>query len=926
MLSDRIVRRLRKIVGKDALLTGHVALQAYRYDASLEMAMPDAVVLPQYAQQVSQLVRLATQEGIPYLPRGSGTNLSGGSIAVRGGIVIELSRMNRILKIDLGNHRVLLEPGVYNLELQDRLARQGFFYPPDPASQRVSTLGGNIAENSGGPHCLKYGVTTNHILGLEAVLPSGEIVEVGGEALQQPGYDLVGLLVGSEGTLAVVTKAWLRILPLPEAVKSFLTVFDSIESAAESVTSIIKAGILPAAMEMMDRPIIHAVEDSVHAGYPRDAEAVLIIDLDGPSEEIPFQEEAIKEICLRHGAREVRIALGKAERDGIWAGRRGAFGAVARITPNYLVTDCTVPRTQLPFILSKIAQISRKVSLPIGNVFHAGDGNLHPLILFDDRSPEERQRAHAAGREIMEICASVGGTISGEHGIGLEKREAMSLLFSREDMDAMRQVKKAFDPAGFLNPGKIFPEDKPEEAPAVKEVLPAAHQLEKELLNLLGPERVRIPVEGHEDWTVGGIIPRVVVHPETEDEISEAVRAAAAFKAAIVPRGSGSKTMRMGLPERADVLLSLKGLDSIKTLDAENFVATVRAGMSYASLQSELRRQGLWLPLQPFYASEATVGGVAATNDSGFPNPHLNALRDLVLGMTVITADGRRAHFGGVTVKNVAGYDMCKLFLGSHGTLGIITDITLKLAPAPEEEAALLIVTENLQEAIERCAKFFGVCDVDSALELMNWECARQVFQAAGLEEVAERHCHPGHWLLILHTAGRSSLFEARLGRYKGLLEGGVAKLSEVVKGHHAEALKLARSGFFRDGPEGLALQVSTTPMLIEEVLQTSLELARAHSRRVKIASAPANGMVCLLFTRGDSEVSEEEVYKLAVDVKDRYRRTGCSYHLEHAPLTVLRRVETWHNRSRGVAMMKRLKQTFDPLNLFNPGKLISLH
>ncbi len=915
-------------MGKENVITDDASLRVYQYDASLETALPDAVILPCDAQQVSHIVQLADKEGIPYLPRGSGTNLSGGSIPVRGGIVIEFSRMNRILETDPANHRVLVEPGVYNLELQERLARDGFFYPPDPASQRVSSLGGNMGENSGGPHCLKYGVTTNHVLGLEAVLPSGEVIDFGGESLQHPGYDITGLLVGSEGTLAIITKAWLRILPLQEGTRSFLTVFDSIEDAARAVTSIIKRGIVPAAMEMMDRPIINAVEDSVHAGYPRDAESVLIIDVDGPRDEADAQAGVIEEICLNHNAREVRGASDESERDKIWAGRRGAFGAVARITPNYLVTDCTVPRTELPSVLARIAQISLEAGLPIGNVFHAGDGNLHPLILFDDRNSEERSRADAAGKEIMEICAAAGGTISGEHGIGLEKKEAMSLVFNKEETKAMRLVKKAFDPAGILNPDKIFPDAKPDESDTSSPLPHTDKTFEKELLDLLEAERVHIPDEGSEDCRVGNIMPRAVLYPETEEEISEVVRLAAAHGAALIPKGNGSKTLRAGIPDRADAILSLRGLDGIKMLDGDNFVTTVQAGMTYACLQNSLRQHGLWLPLMPFYASRATIGGMAATGDSGFPNPHINSLRDLVLGMRVIMADGRRTHFGGVTMKNVAGYDMCKLFLGSYGTLGILTDVTLKLAPLPEDEATLLIAADGLSHALDYCTKFFGICDLKSTIELMNHESAREVLIEAGLEEIAERfHCLHS-WAVILHCSGSGSGAEAALNRYRKLLDVEQAGESLALDGGITQTLKEKRSGFFETiGEESaLAFQVSTTKSGVEEVIQKALSLACTHRHKVKIACSPTGGTAGIIFTPENGEASKEKSHQLIVDAIQRFLESGCSYHLEHAPLNLLGLVEAWHSSSRNLNVMKSIKEAFDPQTILNPGKLIPLH
>lgn len=456
-LHPRVLRKLSQIVGGEGLLSRSADLQVYEYDASLEKGRPDAVVFPTSREQVIGLVRLAHQEKIPFVARGSGTNLSGGSIPPDGGLVIEFSRMNKILEIDLKNLRATVEPGLYNIELSNALAPYGYYYAPDPASQKVSTFGGNVGENAGGPHCLKYGVTTNHVLGLEVVLSDGEVVQLGGKVADHPGYDLVGVLVGSEGTLGLVTQIVVRIMKLPEAVKTFLAIYDSLEDAGESVSAIIAQGILPATLEMMDKTVIAAVEASLKAGYPLDAEAVLIIELDGLKDSMGRVSDQVIQICRKKGAREIKVAQTTEEREALWAGRRGAFGAIARVAPNYLVTDGTVPRNRLPEVLRKVAEIGEKYHLPIGNVLHAGDGNLHPLILFDERNPEEKQRVLQAGLEILEACAKVGGTISGEHGIGLEKIAAMPLVCGEDDLKALQYVKETFDPSHLSNPRKVLP-------------------------------------------------------------------------------------------------------------------------------------------------------------------------------------------------------------------------------------------------------------------------------------------------------------------------------------------------------------------------------------------------------------------------------------------------------------------------------------
>ena len=457
MIEPELLERLRQIVGPRYVSAGRGDAEVYGYDASLAVGRPHAVVLPVDTQQTAAVVCAATEARVPYVPRGFGTNLSGGSVAARGGLVIGLARLGRILAIRPEARYAVVQPGVTNLELQNALAPLGFFYAPDPASQKAATLGGNAGENAGGPHCLKYGVTTNHVLGMTLVLPGGEVVRLGGPALDPPGYDLRGVLVGSEGTLGIITELVVRILPAPESVLTLLAIYDDNAAAARSVSGVIAAGIIPATLEMMDATVIRAVEASMPCGYPLDAAAVLIAEVDGPAAGLQKQAERISEICRRNGCREVRQAKDAAERNLLWAGRRGAFGAIARLAPNYLVADCTVPRTRLPEALSRVAAIAGEHQLHHGNVFHAGDGNLHPLLLFDSRDPDQVRRVHQAGTEIMRACVALGGTISGEHGVGMEKSEAMRMICSPDDLELQRSLREAFDPDDLLNPGKIIP-------------------------------------------------------------------------------------------------------------------------------------------------------------------------------------------------------------------------------------------------------------------------------------------------------------------------------------------------------------------------------------------------------------------------------------------------------------------------------------
>src|SRR5881296_381606 len=454
-------RELETIVGAGGVLSEPDELLVYESDGlTLFRALADFVVFPTSAEQVAALVKLASREGMPFVARGAGTGLSGGGLPAEGGIVISLMRMNRVLEVDYDNQLAVVEPGLVNLHLSWKVGPKGYYYAPDPSSQQACTIGGNIATNSGGPHTLKYGVTVNHVLGLEVVLPDGEIVWLGGRTRDALGYDLAGVFVGSEGTFGIATKIVVRILRKPQAVKTVLAVFDRIEQASAAVSAIIARGLVPAAVEMIDQLTIQAVEDAFGCGYPRDAAAALLIELDGLTVGMDTQTERIVAACRDAGAREVRTAANEAERQLLWKGRKSAFGAYGRVSPAYMVMDGVIPRTKLPYVLRRVNEIVAAAGLRVGNVFHAGDGNLHPNLLYDPRKPGDEARVVAAGAEIMKVCAEVGGSISGEHGIGLEKSDFMPFIFSAADLALMRRLKNAFNPTGLCNPGKVFPAKK----------------------------------------------------------------------------------------------------------------------------------------------------------------------------------------------------------------------------------------------------------------------------------------------------------------------------------------------------------------------------------------------------------------------------------------------------------------------------------
>ena len=457
MSRDALIQELRGIVGDHYTLIEKEDVIVYEQDGSIFQVMPEIVVLPGNVEEISAVVKAARRANVPIVPRGSGTGLAGGAVPAEGGIVLSLARLDRILKIDLQNGLAIVEPGVINLDMTKAVSKDGFFYAPDPSSQAACSIGGNVANNSGGPHTLAYGVTTNHVLGMEVVLDDGQIVWLGGDVSDTPGYDLCGIFVGSEGTMGIVTKVAVRLMQTRESVCTLLAIFDRMEPATETVVDITAAGIIPAALEMMDRLTIEAIERGAPVGSPRDAEAVLLVEVEGVREQTERSVNLIQTICQRNGAREVKVARGETERQLLWKGRKGAFGALGTLAPNYYVQDGVVPRSRLPEIMKRIAAISKDFNLRIANVFHAGDGNLHPNLLFDMRTPGELDRVIEAGAAIVKACIELGGSITGEHGLGLEKKAYIGLLFNEVDLEAMARVRRAFDPDGRFNPAKMFP-------------------------------------------------------------------------------------------------------------------------------------------------------------------------------------------------------------------------------------------------------------------------------------------------------------------------------------------------------------------------------------------------------------------------------------------------------------------------------------
>jgi len=886
MIDPALLGRLSRIVGADGIAAGRHQAEVYSYDASLATGVPDAVVLPADTEQTAAVVRLAAEAGIPFVPRGFGTNLSGGSVAPRGGLVIGLARLNRILEMRPEGRYAVAQAGVTNLELQDALAPLGFYFAPDPASQKVATLGGNVGENSGGPHCLKYGVTTNHVLGMTLVLADGQVVRVGGPALDPPGYDLRGLVVGSEGTLAIITELVVRILPSPESVLTLLVVYDDVADAARSVSDITAAGIVPATLEMMDATVMRAVEESKPCGFPLDAVAVLIAEVDGPAVGLADQARRIGQICTANRCRQVRQAKDAAERDLLWAGRRGAFGAIARLAPSFLVADCTVPRTHLPEALARVATIAAKHELAHGNVFHAGDGNLHPLLLFDSRNADQVRRVHEAGREIMEACAALGGTITGEHGVGMEKADAMRLVFSEDDLEFQRRLRAAFDPRELLNPAKVLPAA----IGSADSARPASPQL---------PLRGEYP--GNEappgDKELRGDVElpgEVEFVPADVAEACEIVRRAGAQQRALAPCGNGTQwELGNWLDRPATPLRSLK-LAAVVEHDPANQVVAIGAGMPLDALQDLLAGHGQWLPLRPPLQTKHTVGGTVALGACGPERLRYGAPRDLLLGLKFVSGTGRLIAAGGRVVKNVAGYDLTRLLAGSAGTLGLLTELTFRVLPLPQSCTAVVA-----SGSLAQCGS--------AAAALLRSKLEPNFLVAVP----AESSLRPGgdaSWQLAAGFEGFRQTVDFQAESCRTLME--KAGLGRAAARDYAPREGICR-GFFETLYQApIVLRADLPPDRVAPLVSAHGELLRDWAVLVDLG--------CGRITAAASSFAERawgEWCGIA-------RKAGGHCVLEKVPEAVRRACDVFGPPREEWPIVQRIKAALDPQRVFAPGRL----
>jgi D-lactate dehydrogenase (cytochrome) len=671
------ISELRQLLPDVTLLTDPVELIVYEMDAAQESGLPEGVIFPTTAEQVCQIAAWAARRGVPLVGRGAGTGLSGGAVAERGGLVVEFSRMRQVLELDLAGRSVTVQPGLTNLELDELVRAQGLYYPPDPASGRSASLGGNVAENAGGPHCFKYGVTTNYLTGLEFAAGEGRLFRSGGPAYDYPEYDFTSLLTGSEGTLGLVTRIQARLVGLPPAVSTAMAAFASVEQAGGAVSAVIAAGLVPSTLEMMDQKIAQIIEAYAHPGLPQDAGAILLLEVDGYPESLDAQMAEAVSILEAHGAQSVRIAASAAERERIWFARKSAAGAMARLAPAYMLLDGTVPRSSLAQALEITNRICERHDLRVGYVFHAGDGNLHPFILMYPSDRDQVRRVHVAGREFMEAVVALDGSITGEHGVGIEKRPFLSLMYGMDEIGAMLDVKRVLDPQGIFNPGKIFPQ----------------------------MQRGEVETRPRRAAEVRG---RQVFEPESPEEAASVMR---------VMRGAGimlrvaSGLAGEGDPGKAPAdgraVLYTGRLGGLKTLALSDLYVRAGAGMKLADLQARLAEHGMGVQAASPW-EETTLGGLLAENLNAPLRLRGGGLRDQVLELSLVLPDGRLLRLGRPVVKNVAGYDLARFMVGTRGSLGLITEVTLKILPLPRLSRSLWVPVYDFDSAVEAGLALLG--------------------------------------------------------------------------------------------------------------------------------------------------------------------------------------------------------------------------
>jgi len=984
---DTLITNLGAIVGSENVLSEPDELIVYECDGLPQHKHPPrAVVFPETTEQVSELLQVLARERVSFAPRGAGTGLSGGALALDRGVVIELARMRCILSIDIENRLAVVQTGLVNAQLSRALAPHGLYYVPDPSSQPACTIGGNIAENAGGIHCLKYGTTTDHVLGARVVLSDGEVIELGGGGVEKPGYDLLGAFVGSEGTFGIATEATLRLSAIPPAVRTLLADFTDVNAASRAVSAIIAAGLIPAALEMLDGAIIRAVEASVFAaGLPQDAEAALLIELDGIEAGLDDEAEKVEAICREHGARNVSRAEDDNQRKKLWAARKGAFGAVGRLSPDVMIQDAVVPRSRLPEVLAETYRISAQYKLLLANVFHAGDGNLHPLICFDARRGDDLERVRQAGREIMEACVRAGGSITGEHGVGLDKSSYLPLIFSPDDMAVMLQVRAAFDPSGLCNPGKIIPTPRGcGEARAVATSSMSAAAANPSLPDAVGsgsretmselsgasqstttstmpdPQRAfapggnrgadlrarlaprartnqvetqaRIATKLNDDRiarAVSGIVgsnniermspehqssipskgltseQTVVAFPASEAETAELLKLATQDAFTVAPMGAGTWLAVGNVQQRVDMIVSTKRMASVLKHEPADLVASAEAGASLDSCQKQFALAGQWLPLDPPDDGRATLGGAVATGLGGVQSFTLGRPRNFVIGMRVVLADGRIIKAGGNVVKNVAGYDLCKLFTGSYGTLGVITELTFKLRPLPAATRTI-VASGSLSSLLATAHSLCASHGRPQAIEILSPRLAREL--SVGQATTA--------YTLLLKFAGASQAVIYQTAHALATLRRAGIHSATLASDEEAMWQNLAAAPL--RFAEQLISRASVLPTDLPKFLEEVLNLDEASHPQLMWHAGAGAGRVRVF-------AKHPLYYREAVRALERLRARAEALRgtlfVESASAEIKSEFDSWGDSGTSYGVMKRVKEQLDPQSLLSPGR-----
>lgn len=868
-MKEDLLDSLKTLLPQGYVFTDSASLISYEVDAGLDRGRPEGVVFPRSAGDVARLVRWAAKHNVPLIARGAGTGLSGGAVAERGGIIVEFSRMNAMLEIDEYGRSAVVEPGLINLRLDEQVKARGLYFPPDPASQRASTIGGNVAENSGGPHCFKYGVTTNYIMGMDIVLADGRAVRVGGRALDYPAYDLCGLITGSEGMFAIMTAIFARLVRNPPAIKTMLVAFDSVEQAGVAVSAVIAAGLVPATMEMMDQKIIEIIEPFAHANMPLDAGAVLIIEVDGYPASLEAQIAEITRIMETHGGRDMRIARDEEERAAIWLARKSAAGAVSRLTPAYYTVDITVPRSYLSQMLREVNDICERHELRVGYMFHAGDGNLHPLILIPDPEDAElMRRVHHAGLEIVLACVQKNGSLSGEHGIGIEKRQYMALMHTAEELASMQDIKQVFDPANILNPGKIFPT--PETGEAIANASQAATVDSAQVVtenNIFAPESAASAAQGLAALAAAG--KRVAIRATSDDP----------------------------LPTGADILCSAAKLRGITTFAPDDLYITVESGTPLAEVQSFLAEHGKWLPLASPWP-DTTIGGLISTNLNAPLRMRYGAIRDLVLCATVALADGRAIRTGRPVVKNVAGYDLTKAFIGARGTLGLLADVTLKIAAPPRSRCTLLVPVDDHRRGLLWARALLPIALVASAITLSS-----NITALSGLDSP---------YVLAYTAEGLPEDVQAEGEQVRAALRTAGAPAPIAVDSPCGTDLW---ANLLSDSSQTLKLRIGVAVRDTAAYVNDQAELLRGGTFLVDIAA----GYIYASTAHDDASSARAWIEQLR---RPALAQDGYAIVLE-MPSAWERAIDRWGYDPGTLDLMRKLQATWDPQNILNRGEFV---